>query len=114
MFQKKLAAVYSPAFPLIFHQYVELLTSEDRQGKGTPAADQRLGLREHESAEITAKIASEVRPQRRHTLLESAHNIGGISVFIYLFAKVGFTFLPFWGQMNGWLRELMVLFSRLS
>ena len=28
-------------------------------------------------------------PQRRQTLLESAHDVGGISVFIYLFAKVG-------------------------
>ena len=38
--------------------------------------------------EITAKITSEVVPQRRQTLLESAHDVGGISVFIYLFAKV--------------------------
>ena len=39
--------------------------------------------------EITTKITSEVVPQRRQTLLESAHDVGGISVFIYLFAKVG-------------------------
>ncbi|KAL9952715.1 hypothetical protein ACROYT_G040007 [Oculina patagonica] len=86
--KKRLAAVYSPAFPLIFHQYAELLTSEDRQGRPASITEQRLRQREHEPREVTAKITSEVEPQRRHTLLESAHDVGGISVFIYLFAKV--------------------------
>lgn len=80
--------MYSPAFPLIFQQYAELLTKEDRQGKGALAAEQRVGRRENEAREINTKIASDVRPQRQNTLLESAHDVGGISVFIYLFAKV--------------------------
>ena len=80
--------MYSPAFPLIFHQYAELLTSEDRQGRGASVTEQRLKSREHEPVEVTAKITADVGPQRRHTLLESAHDVGGISVFIYLFAKV--------------------------
>ena len=80
--------MYSPAFPLMFHQYAELLTSEDRQGRGASIAEQRLKPKEHEPVEVTAKITSEIGPQRRHTLLESAHDVGGISVFIYLFAKV--------------------------
>ena len=82
--------MYSPAFPLIFQQYAELLTSEDRHGKGASAAEQRVGPRENEAREINTKIASDVRPQRQNTLLESAHDVGGISVFIYLFAKVVF------------------------
>ena len=72
----------------MFHQYAELLTSEDRQGRPASLTEQRLRQREHEPKEVTAKITSEVEPQRRHTLLESAHDVGGISVFIYLFAKV--------------------------
>ena len=72
----------------MFHQYAELLTSEDRQGRPASLTEQRLRQRGHEPMEVTAKITSEVEPQRRHTLLESAHDVGGISVFIYLFAKV--------------------------
>ena len=73
----------------MFHQYAELLTSEDRQGRGVMGTEQRLKSREHKPVEITSKVTSGVRPHRRHTLLESAHHVGGISVFIYLFAKVG-------------------------
>ena len=80
--------MYSPAFPLIFHQYAELLTNEDRPGRPASITEQKLRQREHEPREVAAKITSEVEPQRRHTLLESAHDVGGISVFIYLFAKV--------------------------
>lgn len=57
-----------------------------------------MGPRENESREIITKIASEVRLQRQHTLLESAHDVGGISVFIYLFAKVVFFMLSPSGQ----------------
>ena len=81
--------MYSPTFPLIFHQYVELLTNEDRPGRPASTTEQKLRQREHEPREVAVKITSEVEPQRRHTLLESAHDVGGISVFIYLFAKVG-------------------------
>ena len=90
--------MYSPAFPLIFQQYAELLTSEDRHGKGASAAEQRVGPRENEAREINTKIASDVRPQRQNTLLESAHDVGGISVFIYLFAKVVFFMRSSLGQ----------------
>lgn len=90
--------MYSPAFPLIFQQYAELLTSEDRQGKGASAAEQRVGPRENEARQINTKIASDVRPERQNTLLESAHDVGGISVFIYLFAKVVFFMLNPLGQ----------------
>ena len=81
--------MYSPSFPLIFHQYAELVTNEDRQGRPPSTTEHRHKPREREPVEITAKITSEVVPQRRQTLLESAHDVGGISVFIYLFAKVG-------------------------
>lgn len=72
----------------MFHQYAELLTNEDRPGRAASTADQKL-RRDHEPREMPVKITSEVEPRRRHTLLESAHDVGGISVFIYLFAKVG-------------------------
>lgn len=72
----------------MFHQYAELLTSEDRQGRGVTGTEQRLKSREHEPVEATSKVTSGVQTHGRHTLLESAHHVGGISVFIYLFAKV--------------------------
>lgn len=50
--------------------------------------EQRLKQREHEPREEATRITSEVEPLRRRTLLESAHDVGGISVFIFLFAKV--------------------------
>ncbi|XP_022782202.1 lysosomal-trafficking regulator-like isoform X2 [Stylophora pistillata] len=88
--KKRLAAVYSPACPLRFQQYSELLTSEERQGR--PASlnisEQRLKQSESESWEGDAKISSGVEPHRQQTLLESAHDVGGIGVFIFLFAKV--------------------------
>ena len=65
------------------------MTNEDRQGRPPSTTEHRHKPREREPVEITAKITSEVVPQRRQTLLESAHDVGGISVFIYLFAKVG-------------------------
>ena len=65
------------------------MTNEDRQGRPPSTIEDRHKPREREPVEITAKITSEVVPQRRQTLLESAHDVGGISVFIYLFAKVG-------------------------
>ena len=68
--------MYSPAFPLRFHQYAQLLTSEDRHGRPSLVK------------EPTAKVVSGLEPHRRHSMLESAHDVGGISVFIYLFAKV--------------------------
>lgn len=73
----------------MFHQYAELLTNEDRPGRPASTAEQKLRQRDHEPREVATKITSEVEPRRRHTLLESAHDVGGISVFIYLFAKVG-------------------------
>ena len=82
--------MYSPACPLRFQQYSELLTSEERQGR--PASlnisEQRLKQSESESWEGDAKISSGVEPHRQQTLLESAHDVGGIGVFIFLFAKV--------------------------
>ena len=90
--------MYSPAFPLIFHQYAELLTNEDRSGRPASSTEQKARQREHEPTEVAAKITFEVEPKRRHTLLESAHDVGGISVFIYLFAKVGVWSVLFLGK----------------
>ena len=76
--------------PLRFQQYSELLTSEERQERlaSMNITDQRLKQSEYEPWEVDARVTSDVESQRQQTILESAHDVGGIGVCIFLFAKV--------------------------
>lgn len=76
--------------PLRFQQYSELLTSEERQERlgSMNITEQRLKQNEYEPWEVDARVTSDVESQRQQTILESAHDVGGIGVFIFLFAKV--------------------------
>ena len=83
VFQESVAVLYSPAHALVFEQFFE----GDEKGRKNRSSEAGK-TNERCSVQLKAVHSCVVDVNRSSTLVESAHDIGGMSVFIFLFAKV--------------------------
>ena len=80
-----MVALYTPIHHHKFHQYhvpqdVSLKRRLSRDAAGSSDELVATGMK--------AGVPRDLQPIRSSSLLETAHDVGGISVFIYFFAKV--------------------------
>lgn len=79
---------YSPVHHKVFNQNIRIPVTDDKTRRTshhdvTNKPTVKTNLTQNE-----AKLFLEVEALRVSTFLEAAHDVGGMTVFIYLFAKV--------------------------
>ena len=83
--QRSVVATYNPIYHHKFHQYH---VPQDRSFMRRHSRDAVASSIELISISSKAGVPRDLQPVRSSSLLEAAHDVGGISVFIYFFAKV--------------------------
>ncbi|XP_048586036.1 lysosomal-trafficking regulator isoform X2 [Nematostella vectensis] len=86
--KEKLLLCYSPAHHSVFQQNVRIPVADERSRRILgPESSSRSSLKPG-ALQSEARIFLEVESLKCSSLLEAAHDVGGMTVFIYLFAKV--------------------------
>ena len=90
--QESLAVLYSPAHPLVFKQF--LRGDESRAAKPAKSGLDATNAVGRFPMQLKAIRSSPVDTARTSSFLEASYDAGGMSVFIFLLAKVQ-NYVPF-------------------